>query len=87
MSFPEPCLTPPEDTLELAREEWESQVSLSEAMNPEDLDYVLEKVESGKFDGLQEFVKKIQDRAFQQWLKDTKQQNEEDIAASRWQMA
>ena len=85
--FPEPCLDPPEDTLELAREEWESQVSLSEAMNPEDLDYVLEKVESGKFDGLQSFIRTAQDLAFEKWLKDTKQQNEEDMAASRWQLA
>ena len=72
-----------DDEISIARDEWESTVSRSEAMNSEELDYVIERVESGKFEGLQVFIKKCQDAHFEQWRKAIKQENEENSAAAR----
>jgi hypothetical protein len=37
-----------------AREYWESKTSMGEALKMEDIDFILERVSSGRFDGLQE---------------------------------
>lgn len=80
MRFPERPLTPPDDPMERARDEWESKFSLSEALDREDLDYLCQRVEAGDFKTLQSWLKEKQEQAFLAWKKAVDEE-ERDIRA------